>query len=598
MITDSFVEGSPEKRKQCCFVKALDKVDCSFQLLCLNQDHLGDVGLAELAERLVQNQCLSSVELQHNGITDLGMPYIARILQENFTITSLNMSNNSIGDLGASVLAEALPCNHSLRHLRLAWNHIGSAGACALFAALERNCSVRSVDLRWNRITDEGADALLRCLSQNDVLCEVGLKHNPICEQLMRRATAAVRQGRCCTRASPSPCVSNLTLPARDCTVISACGTTELDTLKEQLASVSGSYQELMKNFSEQQTKREADQQSLIKAEKTEAQLTAALQERERVITQLQQSERTFRDSLAEMRRQFEDHSKQARAEYDGLKQEFKRREEKLIQEASEMKRANAAEMEELRASAKAAQQELEQQVRSREFRVQQLSEELQQLRHEHETAILSMQAEHQTELQERLRQDIQREHDLETLKLNHGFALDENAKFIEKLEEIGRLKRLSEANLAKQAEAHAQALIEEKNQQLRERAEADRRVAADHHRLAGAHALEVQHLHDELNRQAMGFRQAENAHVEEVAQLRQKLRDLEQQMTVHTHGQALTHAYLQRVQTELIAQAATDKAELLEELAKLQELLTSRPQPPPPDRKSVVVGKECRSRG
>ncbi|GBG35257.1 Hypothetical Protein FCC1311_114802 [Hondaea fermentalgiana] len=90
----------------------------------------------------------------------LGVPY--------YDERSLQGCN--IGAEGATALANALVKNESLQSLNLWSNKIGAEGARALANALASNESLQTLDLDWNNIGLEGAAALANALVKNESL--------------------------------------------------------------------------------------------------------------------------------------------------------------------------------------------------------------------------------------------------------------------------------------------------------------------------------------------------------------------------------------------------------------------------------------------
>jgi hypothetical protein len=120
---------------------ALSSDSCTLKGLSLRKNAIRGLGACFLAEALMENTCLRSLELGNNNISEApladgsagGATRIAVALQENTTLRWLDLTHNDIGDKGANELASALEHNHTLHKLVLSENlNITSAG-CASF---------------------------------------------------------------------------------------------------------------------------------------------------------------------------------------------------------------------------------------------------------------------------------------------------------------------------------------------------------------------------------------------------------------------------------------------------------------------------------
>jgi len=78
------------------------------QNLSLKSCQLKDDAAIHLADALVDNKTLLTLNLCFNKISDEGAKHIAKALKLNRTLLSLNLSGNTISNAGASMLAEAL----------------------------------------------------------------------------------------------------------------------------------------------------------------------------------------------------------------------------------------------------------------------------------------------------------------------------------------------------------------------------------------------------------------------------------------------------------------------------------------------------------
>lgn len=143
---------------------SLELVDCSFL-----GESVGSEMAARLAESLLGNDSVTTVDLTGNSVGDRGTERIARSLMRCRSITTLNLGGNAITVIGASFLAKALATNVTLRVLDLSFNHIETAGAEHLASAIASNrvSSLSCCDLRGNHIDERVVGRLQNMVKSN-----------------------------------------------------------------------------------------------------------------------------------------------------------------------------------------------------------------------------------------------------------------------------------------------------------------------------------------------------------------------------------------------------------------------------------------------
>jgi Ran GTPase-activating protein (RanGAP) involved in mRNA processing and transport len=140
---------------------------------------IDDQGCANIADALVKNCSLTSIELDDNSIFDAGCSTLAAMLAENTVLVQLLLNGNGIGLAGATSLAEALQKNACLQILGLGRSNVGNEGAMAIAHALRSNTNLARLDLNCNNISDEGVMAFLVTLEQyNHSLTLLNLDNN------------------------------------------------------------------------------------------------------------------------------------------------------------------------------------------------------------------------------------------------------------------------------------------------------------------------------------------------------------------------------------------------------------------------------------
>jgi NLR family CARD domain-containing protein 3 len=130
------------------------KLNLNTQLheLDLEDNHGGDDGTAALAESLVINTTLVTLNLASNvRIGERGAEALAKALVINTSLTILAMENTSIGDNGTDALAEALKRKTTMKTLGLSFH---GNGATAILKTLAE-CNTTLLNLYWHNIDDD-----------------------------------------------------------------------------------------------------------------------------------------------------------------------------------------------------------------------------------------------------------------------------------------------------------------------------------------------------------------------------------------------------------------------------------------------------------
>jgi prophage DNA circulation protein len=85
----------------------------------------------------------------------VGAKFLADALMVNTSLFSINLSSNKIDDEGALCLAESFTVNRSLRSIQLCNNRIADIGATQLADAIEfnRDCGVSTINLNGNQVS-------------------------------------------------------------------------------------------------------------------------------------------------------------------------------------------------------------------------------------------------------------------------------------------------------------------------------------------------------------------------------------------------------------------------------------------------------------
>ena len=129
---------------------------------------IGDEGCKALAQGLVQNVTVKSVNIGCNEIGDEGCMAFAHAVENNDTITAINLRGNLITSEGCKALAHALQRNSEITSVNLRSNHIGDEGCRALIELMNHNSAITSINVAGNHISPRVLEELERVVSSND----------------------------------------------------------------------------------------------------------------------------------------------------------------------------------------------------------------------------------------------------------------------------------------------------------------------------------------------------------------------------------------------------------------------------------------------
>lgn len=211
--------------------------DNRLSVLCLNDNDLTPVGIAEIQTALACHPRMCNLQLNSNSLLDPCLDRLLQALVKTETLhtlsvshcslvsciwakhlsdleilTDLNVSNNDIDDFGCLALCKGLEKCGSLRHLNASKNIFGSdmcAGLgslllcnqglhtlnlsympmtmtvwAALAEGLKLNKSLLELDVRWCVLDIEKAACLCQALEDNNI-CTVNMDFNPLPDILM-----------------------------------------------------------------------------------------------------------------------------------------------------------------------------------------------------------------------------------------------------------------------------------------------------------------------------------------------------------------------------------------------------------------------------
>uniref|UniRef100_A0A8D0FAP1 NLR family CARD domain containing 3 n=1 Tax=Strix occidentalis caurina TaxID=311401 RepID=A0A8D0FAP1_STROC len=147
--------------------------DAARPCLSLQENAIGDEGMAALSAALKVNTTLADLHLQEASVGAAGAQALAEALMFNKSLQILDLRGNFIGVTGAKAMANALKVNRSLRRLNLQENSLGMDGAICIATALKGNHGLTYVNLQGNRIGQSGAKMISDAIRTNSPDCVV-----------------------------------------------------------------------------------------------------------------------------------------------------------------------------------------------------------------------------------------------------------------------------------------------------------------------------------------------------------------------------------------------------------------------------------------
>ena len=106
---------------------------------------------------------LQGVYLNDNHIGDKGVAKLSLHLRDSLLLATLSLSQNGIGDNGASAIADLMKALPRLQRVLIIGNHIGGTGAALLWNQSIPKCCSLSLD--YNVIGDDRPDVFISALN-------------------------------------------------------------------------------------------------------------------------------------------------------------------------------------------------------------------------------------------------------------------------------------------------------------------------------------------------------------------------------------------------------------------------------------------------
>ncbi|XP_061165130.1 leucine-rich repeat-containing protein 74A-like [Saccostrea echinata] len=144
----------------------------------ISENCIGTNGARAISKLMKTNQFIQSLDISGSNLVDSDAYLIADILQNNTTLRELILSHNGFCEQGGYILAQAIANNDTVRILDLSWNHLRGKGSLAITASLQKNIGLRKLDLAWNGFAKNDAIVLCKSLKENTTLKELDISHN------------------------------------------------------------------------------------------------------------------------------------------------------------------------------------------------------------------------------------------------------------------------------------------------------------------------------------------------------------------------------------------------------------------------------------
>lgn len=171
----------------------------SVQVLDLSFNRMGYIGAMELAKVLARNGDLLHLNLEWNNFGSAGCRYLlAEGLMNNNTIKTLNLSSCGLDDSCAPIFSRVIAEN-ATEELFVANNRLSSVGAEIIAKGLRNTSGLSSLVLDGNLLGDQGCNALLNVVLSGEVTSMhlLSLQHCGCSAATEARGQEGVTEGLC-----------------------------------------------------------------------------------------------------------------------------------------------------------------------------------------------------------------------------------------------------------------------------------------------------------------------------------------------------------------------------------------------------------------
>lgn len=169
--------------------------------LDLRSNNIGIDGCCQIFDGLLHNSHLTSLDLSaidgidRNRIGTPGSQALANLLVNNGVISTLNVAMCGLTAEGCKYIGQALPNNTSLMYLDISSNRFGSAGAISMFSQAGAFGQLESLILSRNLIGDDSGPTLANQLSRAKSLRYLDLSRNNFTKNILKYLLQAYDNG-------------------------------------------------------------------------------------------------------------------------------------------------------------------------------------------------------------------------------------------------------------------------------------------------------------------------------------------------------------------------------------------------------------------
>jgi len=148
-----------------------------------------------IASAILDNECLTYLDLSHNDIGNAGARGFAKVLASpKSALTHLILANNRISVVGVHAIGHALASSIDLKVTSLQKQNQAAPQQIAQARKYGENCTLQVLNLRLNRLGDEGGAELCSLLLKNNTLRTLDFSGNDLGNETTKALCALIRK--------------------------------------------------------------------------------------------------------------------------------------------------------------------------------------------------------------------------------------------------------------------------------------------------------------------------------------------------------------------------------------------------------------------
>lgn len=183
-------------------IRQLLSKNSTIQDLCLRANRIADRDMELIAEGVVDNVTITSLDLSYNELGPRGGAAVANLLAHGSAdLRELNLEWNQLRHVGTvNVLRDGLIHTGTVRKFNIAWNGVDDEGGEILGEVIRGSSVLEELDVSNNRIGQKGAEAIARGVAESTTLLRLMLNDNPLRDAGCAAVIRALRDNRTVTR--------------------------------------------------------------------------------------------------------------------------------------------------------------------------------------------------------------------------------------------------------------------------------------------------------------------------------------------------------------------------------------------------------------